>query len=97
MTPEIDEAEAQVQRFFDAVLSLRTTDECRALFDTVLSATEAERVPVRWWIARMLAEGKATNKEIAAALGVSTTTVSSVNARLKRTHAALRATLNRLS
>ena len=96
MHPEIDASDSQMEQFLRSVLALRDAQECRAFFDTILTAAEAERLPARWRIARMLAERSGTSKEIAVEVGVSTTTVSSVNARLRRTHAALEVIVNRL-
>lgn len=88
--------EQHTTEFLEVILRLDNLDDCRSLFQVVLTDAELERLHHRWPIVRLLTEGLLTNREIAATLGVSTTTVSATNARLKREGGALRSFLERL-
>lgn len=83
-------------RFFEAILRLEDLDQCRSFFQVLLTDSELERIFARWPITQMLGEAILTNKDIAEAVGVSTTTVSMVNARLKRSGAPLKPFLQKL-
>ncbi len=95
VNPRDAKEERPLQDLFRAILSLEDLDECEAIFELLLTPAELERISARWEIARMIGQGSLTNKAIAAMLGVSTTTVSAVNARLKRRQTELRAVLDR--
>ena len=64
-----------VDHLFDAILTLKTPEECYAFFDELLSLSQ------RYEVAKMLREGK-TYLEIAEKTGASTATISRVNRSL---------------
>lgn len=83
-------------QFLEAILGVESLDECRAFFQVLLTDAELEMIPLRWPIIQLLSQGSMTNKEIAAKVGVSTTTVSAVNTRLRRNRDPLKPLLERL-
>ncbi len=70
-TPETD-------RLFDAILRLRTREECYALFEDLCTIREVRDLSQRFEVAEMLAEGK-SYQEISVATGASTATICRVN------------------
>jgi TrpR-related protein YerC/YecD len=67
----------ELKQFFQAVLSLKDTQECYAFFNDLLSFNEMERYVQRFEVARLLREGF-TFAEIQKATNASTTTISRV-------------------
>ena len=63
---------------FEAILTLRTTDECRRFFKDVTTPAELNALSERWRVARLLDEGKLSYREIHEETGVSTTTITRV-------------------
>ena len=70
-----------VNAFYDAVLQLKTREECNAFFDDVCTINELVSIAQRFAVARMLRSGK-TYLEIAEKTGASTATISRVNRSL---------------
>ena len=67
--------------FFDAVLTLKSREECYNFFEDVCTINELFTISQRLMVARMLTEGK-TYIEIAESTGASTATISRVNRSL---------------
>jgi len=65
-------------KFFEAVLSLQTMNECEAFFDDILSIKEAQDIVQRYEVARLLNKGKNYN-EISSETGASSATITRVN------------------
>lgn len=69
-------------KLFEAILSLKTVDECYDFFEDLCTATEIVSISQRMTIVRMLKENKMYT-EISAETGASTATISRVNRSLK--------------
>lgn len=63
---------------FDAILSLRSREECYRFFEDLCTIPEVKSLSQRWMVARLLDEGK-TYQDIAGDLAASTATISRVN------------------
>jgi TrpR-related protein YerC/YecD len=63
---------------FEAILSLKNGDECYRFFEDVCTVNELQAMSQRFYIAKLLSEGK-TYQEIEAATGASTATISRIN------------------
>ena len=66
------------ERFYSAVLKLRTMDECRSFFDDVCTIKELQDLVQRFQVALLLDEGK-NYMEISRQTSVSSATISRVN------------------
>lgn len=66
-----------VDRLFEAVLHLRTLDECYRFFEDVCTVGEIKAMAQRFEVARLLWEGH-TYEEIARRVGASSATISRV-------------------
>jgi TrpR-related protein YerC/YecD len=66
-----------MDRLFEAVLELRTPDECYRLFEDLCTVGELHAMAQRWEVARRLESGQ-HYQEIAGATGASTATISRV-------------------
>ena len=64
--------------FFDAILKLKSTDECRRFFEDVCTIKELEDISQRLEVAALLSEGN-NYQEVSKATGASTATISRVN------------------
>lgn len=62
---------------FQAVLQLRTVEECYRFFEDLCTVGELKALAQRFAVARMLAQGK-TYQQIAAQTGASSATISRV-------------------
>ena len=71
----------QVDELFDAILSLRSREECYRFFEDVCTANELLAIAQRFEVAGMLTRKK-TYLEIAEKTGASTATISRVNRAL---------------
>ena len=71
----------EVDRLFDAVLSLENREECYKFFEDVCTINEILSLSQRFEVARMLTEGR-TYLEISEKTGASTATISRVNRSL---------------
>ena len=67
-----------VDHLFQAVLTLKTPEECYLFFEDVCTINELLSLSQRYEVAKMLREGK-TYLEIAEKTGASTATISRVN------------------
>lgn len=70
-----------VNQLFDAVLTLKTKEECYAFFEDLCTVNELLSLSQRFEVATMLKEQK-TYLEIAEKTGASTATISRVNRSL---------------
>ncbi len=66
---------------FESILTLKTVDECYALFEDICTIKEIQSIAQRVVVAKMLTEGKVYN-DIVAETGASTATISRVNRSL---------------
>ncbi len=64
--------------FFDAILTLKTPEECYKFFSDACTPKELQAIAQRFVVAKMLNEGKVYN-DIIASTGASTATISRVN------------------
>lgn len=71
----------EVDHIFDAILELKTKEECYAFFEDVCTVNEILSFAQRYEVAKMLREKK-TYLEIAEETGASTATISRVNRSL---------------
>lgn len=72
------EKKTDFNKLYDAILSLKTQDDCRKFFEDICTIKELESMSQRLQVAKMLAGGSTFN-EIVALTGASTTTISRVN------------------
>ena len=70
-----------MDELFDAVLSLRSREECYSFFEDLCTMTELTALSQRFEVAGMLREGR-TYMDIAENTGASTATISRVNRTL---------------
>ncbi len=70
-----------VDHLFEAILSLRSSEECYIFFEDVCTVNELLSLSQRYEVAKMLREGR-TYLEIAEKTGASTATISRVNRSL---------------
>lgn len=63
---------------FEAILKLKSTDECRRFFEDVCTIKEIEDISQRLEVAKLLSEGN-NYQEVSKATGASTATISRVN------------------
>jgi TrpR-related protein YerC/YecD len=68
----------ETERFYEAVLSLKTKEECEKFFADICTVTELSSISQRLEVAVLLQDKKTFN-EIVAHTGASTTTISRVN------------------
>jgi TrpR-related protein YerC/YecD len=69
---------AETDLFFDAVLSMRNKEECYRFFEDVSTVNELRALSQRFFIAKLLSEGK-TYQEIENLTNASTATISRIN------------------
>jgi TrpR-related protein YerC/YecD len=62
----------------EALLSLKTTDECRRFLRDICTPKEIADLSDRWWVARLLEEGKHSYRDIHELTKVSVTTIGRV-------------------
>ena len=68
----------QNDELFQAILSLKDTEECYRFFEDLMTIKELQDISQRWQVARMLDSGKTYN-EIASLTKASAATISRVN------------------
>lgn len=73
--------ELNVDFLFQAVLNLRTMEECYNFFEDLCTVPELKALSQRILVAKMLSEGKVYS-DIVTATGASTATISRVNRSL---------------
>ena len=69
---------AETDRLFDAILSLKTEEECYRFFDDLCTIGELQAMTQRLEVARLLREGK-TFTQVSEETGVSSATFTRVN------------------
>lgn len=69
---------SEVTQLFQAVLSLKTVEDCDAFFEDICTLSEVKAISQRLEVARLLHTGENYNN-IARATGASSATVSRVN------------------
>jgi len=79
MNPRLKEM--NVDMLFEAILRLKTVDECYNFFDDLCTVQELKALTQRLQVAVMLSEGKVYS-DIVAKTGASTATISRVNRSL---------------
>ena len=72
----------EIDKLFDAILSLKTREECYKFFDDALTPREVLDIAQRLKAAQMLKAGKSYT-EVCAATGMSTATISRVSKALE--------------
>lgn len=71
----------EMDYLFEAILNLKTKEECYRFFDDICTINEAKSLEQRFQVAKMLKQ-KRTYQDIAAVTGASTATISRVNRAL---------------
>ena len=80
---------------FDAILKLKSTDECRRFFEDVCTIKELEDISQRLEVAKLLSEGN-NYQEVSKATGASTATICRVNKCLVYGGGGYKTVLNRI-
>ena len=70
-----------VEELFEAILTLKDTDECTKFFEDICTVNEVLSIAQRFAVAKMLKENH-TYLEVAEKTGASTATISRVNRSL---------------
>lgn len=81
-------------KFYNAVLSLKTQDECADFFEDICTIKEIQDIAQRYQVARLLAQGLNYN-EISAATGASSATITRVNKAFNYGNGGYRTVLDR--
>ena len=68
----------KIEELFQLILSLETTEDCRALFDDLCTKKELEKMAERLYCAKLLLEGKTYNQVMEVA-DISSATLSRVS------------------
>ncbi len=87
--------DSQTDALFDAILTLKSKEECYCLFEDLCTVAEIKSLAQRFQIASLLYEGK-TYAEIFGTTGGSTATISRVNRCLEYGADGYRTVLTRL-
>lgn len=90
-----DKEKANINQFYEAVLQLRTAEECEMFFDDVTTIKELIDMGARLEVAKMLDEGRVFN-DISKETGASSATISRVNKCLGYGPGGYRLVLDRL-
>lgn len=85
-----------MEYLFEGILTLKTVEECAALFDDLCTINEVIEMSNRMAAAKMLSDGK-TYTEIIEKTGLSTATISRVNRCIKYGSDGYTAVLRRLN
>lgn len=88
--------DSKMEYLFEGILTLKTVDECAALFDDLCTVNEIIEMSNRMAAAKMLSDGK-TYSEIIEKTGLSTATISRVNRCIKYGSDGYSAVLDRLN
>jgi len=93
---EIDKLRSeQLDELFDAILSLKTREECYQFFDDIATMNEIQALSQRFQVAKMLKQGKTYNT-IEAKTKASTATISRVRRCVDYGSGGYKLVLNRL-
>ncbi len=90
-----DREKNNIEKFYRAILTLETEDECRRFFDDVATIKELLDLSARLEVASMLSEKKVFN-EISKETGASSATISRVNKCLSYGEGGYKLVLERL-
>lgn len=82
-------------KLFEAILSLKSVEECRTFFDDICTIKEIQDMTQRLEVAFLLDEGK-NYQEISREVGVSTATISRVSRCLNYGDGGYRTAIDRL-
>ena len=85
----------EVNKLYDAILSIKDRKECEDFLRYLLTKTELNEVAARWLVARLLNKGT-TYVEIEKITGLSSTTVARVHKWLKKSKGGYVAMLNKI-
>ena len=66
------------KELIEAFLSVKNADECRRFLHDICTPKEIADLTDRWWVARLLEEGKHSYRDIHDLTGVSVTTIGRV-------------------
>lgn len=80
--PSNDYLKENSKSMFDAILKLKTSEECELLFKDMCTSKELAAIAQRYMVAKML-DDEATYAEIVLATGASTATISRVKRSLE--------------
>ena len=72
-----------LNKLYQAIVSLKTVEECKDFLRDLLTKTEIDEAAMRWKVARLLSDDK-TYVEIEKITGLSSTTVARVHKWLKK-------------
>ncbi len=86
----------ETDRLFEAILSLRDTEECYRFFDDICTFSEIQAMSQRLQVAQMLQQGK-TFVQISEQTGVSSATITRVNKCISYGAGGYKLVLERLS
>ena len=67
-----------IEEFFEAVLKLKTTQDCKNFFEDICTIKELQEISQRLSVAKMLDAGN-SYQEVSRVTGASTATISRVN------------------
>lgn len=84
-----------IDNFYEAILTIKTKEECEAFFDDIATIREIIDLSSRLEVAKMLDDGKVFN-EISQETGVSSATISRVNKCLSYGNGGYRIVLDRI-
>jgi TrpR-related protein YerC/YecD len=85
---------SEIDRLFEAILSLRTTDEASRFFRDLCTLAELEAMAHRWHAAELVDQGL-PYRDVAKLTGASTATVTRVGHWLRHGEGGYRLTLDR--
>ena len=74
----MENRDEKIEELYRLILSLKTVEDCRALFDDLCTVKEIEKMAERVFAARLLMEGKTYNQVIAQT-DISSATLSRVS------------------
>ena len=86
----------EVDELFDAILSLKTREECYRFFEDALTVREVVDIAQRLKAAKMLRDGKSYT-EVCNETGMSTATISRVSKALERGPGGYRLVIERMN
>lgn len=91
-------SDLSIELLYEAVLCLKTKEECELFFDDLCTSLELSSISQRFLVAKML-DQKHIYNDISKATGASTATISRVNRTLNSKHSGegYRVVLDRLS
>ena len=84
------------EKLFEAILSIRSIEECKMFLYDLCTPSELEEFSTRWLIVRLLNEKK-PYRQISSETGVSTTTISRVARFLNHGNYGYKTILERLT